>query len=222
MGSRKTRIGVLGKAALAALTLLVVLALAACADNAGGESGKPSESGPPQQDTSTQQQEPAPTYSHWLVYINDDQSASAGGMTYTVALNLKAKNTGSDPGGKYTGKATARTTTNGSVGGGTLSAEAIAQSSNLQFTLDATPVNSKGGTTDDPLAPLENDSYTYSGSGTITMRAAGTAHVGAAAGGFANNSSQKFTLSGSGSDITMKISIDGKKFTFKGTIRGEE
>jgi hypothetical protein len=62
----------------------------------------------------------------------------------------------------------------------------------------------------------------WSGSGTITMKAAGTARVGAAAGGFSNTSSQPIKLSGSGDKITLTVPIQGHTYSFTGTIRGEE
>ena len=63
---------------------------------------------------------------------------------------------------------------------------------------------------------------TYSGAGTITMKAAGSAHVGNASGPFSNTSSQKIELEGSGSNITLSVNVGGHTYKFKGTIRGEK
>lgn len=162
---------------------------------------------------------PAPTYTRWVVYINDDATNSSGGMTYAIALNLNAVHDGSTPSGKYTGTTTAKTSTKGNVGGAQLNADAIANSGTLQFTLKATDP-SQEDTAGGVLAPLTNET-TYSGSGTITMHAAGSASVGPAHGGFANTSGQKITLVGSGPNIMLSVVISGHRYDFKGTIRGE-
>jgi hypothetical protein len=146
-------------------------------------------------------------------------------MTYKIALNLKATNPGPHADGKYTGTATASTSVSGSVGKGHLNANAIVKSSQLQFTLAASEGSAASTSTDDSdgaLAPLTSAETTYRGSGTITMKASGTAHVGAAAGGFSNTSSQRIKLSGAGSKITLTVPIQGHTYSFQGTIRGEE
>ncbi len=165
--------------------------------------------------TASQDKQASPEYTSWVVSIVDDQETSEGGMTYTIALNLQATNPTSYKWGTYTGTATAKTTTTGTVGKGTLNAEAIANSTQLEFTL----VDPEAG---DSLASLNPNDLTYSGTGTITMQAAGTASVGAASGGFANNSSQPFTITVTGDKVTMGITIDGKPFMFDGTISGRE
>lgn len=195
---------------LLALTLL--LGAAGCSKDSS-ESGSAGEGGSSAGEAS--EEKPAsPEYTSWVVNIVDDQESSEGGMTYTIALNLNATNPSGYKYGTYTGTATAKTTTTGSVGKGTLEAEAIANSTQLEFTLEDPEAS-------ETVASITDD-LTYTGSGTITMQAAGTAHVGAASGGFANNSSQPFTITATGDKVTMDITIDGKKFTFNGTITGRE
>lgn len=194
------------------LLLIALLPATGCSGESGSEDGTGSEQAAPEREAGEQSAEPE--YTSWVVSIVDDQESSEGGMTYTIALNLQATNSSGYKFGTYTGTATARTTTTGAVGGGTLEAEAIAESTQLEFTLE----DPEAG---EPVASLSDD-LTYTGSGTITMQAAGTASVGPASGGFANNSSQPFTMTATGETITMDITIDGKQFTFTGTISGRE
>lgn len=194
------------------LALGLLLGAAACT-NDKVDSGSSGDSGSSAGEA-TEEKQASPEYTSWVVSIVDDQESSEGGMTYTIALNLQATNPSGYKYGTYTGTATAKTTTTGSVGAGTLEAEAIANSTQLEFTLDDPQAGEALGSLTDDL--------TYSGSGTITMQAAGTAHVGAASGGFANNSAQPFTITATGDKVTMDITIDGKKFTFNGTITGRE
>jgi hypothetical protein len=210
MGTRIARNTPILLVSAIALMLAVVLT-AGCTTQNGTDAGA-NAPGSQSQYTPPTQQAP-PKYSSWVVNIVDDQESSQGGMTYTIALNLNATNPSSYKHGTYKGTATAKTTTTGQVGKGTLEAEAIANSTQLQFTLEDPEAGA-------PLASLDQDSLTYSGKGTITMKAAGTAHVGAAAGGFSNTSAQPFTISATGDKVTMDINIDGKKFTFHGTISG--
>jgi hypothetical protein len=164
---------------------------------------------------------------NWIVYINDEQTQQKGGMTYGIAMNLTAKNLTGDAAGAYTGSATARTTTQGNVGGANLNASAIANSTKLTFTLepvgkpaasDSEPASASGG----GLAPLSgSDAGGYTGTGSITMAAAGSGSVGGAAGPFGNTSSQSFQMAVSGSDAIMTITINGMKWAFKGTMRSE-
>lgn len=154
-----------------------------------------------------------PEYTSWKVYINDDDSYEEGGITYEIALNLEATNPSGEISGTYTGKAVASTSTTGDVGGQQLNASAIAHSSNLQFSLEDV-------TQGTDLAPLTEDAV-YSGTGSITMEAAGSGTVGPAGGSFSNNSSQPLTVSVSGTDVTLEIPIDGHTYVFKGTISGQ-
>jgi len=195
------------------IALLVLLGALGCSkpsndSNSSGENG--SSAG-----ATSENKQSSPKYTSWVVSIVDDQESSEGGMTYTIALNLQATNPTGYRWGTYTGTATAKTTTTGSVGKGTLNAEAIANSTQLEFTL----ADPEAG---DALASLDPEKLTYTGTGTITMQAAGTASVGAASGGFANNSSQPFTITVTGDKVTMGITIDGKPFMFDGTISGRE
>lgn len=200
--------------ALGALLLAIFLLIGAAgcsrgSSGSGSSAGEGSSAG-----KADNQQQKTPQYTSWVVSIVDDQESSDGGMTYTIALNLQATNTSGYKWGTYTGTATAKTTTTGSVGQGTLEAEAIANSTQLEFTLEDPEAGEAVGSLADDL--------TYNGTGTITMQAAGTAHVGAASGGFANNSSQPFTITATGDKVLMGITIDGKPFMFEGTISGRE
>ena len=85
--------------------------------------------------------------------------------------------------GTYKGKATAATKTEGTVNGLPLNASAIANSSQLHFKLVE---GAEGGA----LSSLTSDTVIYSGTGSITMKAAGSGHLGAAGGGFSNTSGQ--------------------------------
>ncbi len=203
---------------LAVLLGLVLLAAAVgligCSAEKSADSGAGTEA--PKEEPYTPPEKPeAPKYSSWVVSIVDDQESSQGGMTYTIALNLNATNPTPYKYGTYTGTATAKTTTTGNIKYGTLEAEAIANSTQLEFTLN----DPESG---QDLASLNTDALTYSGTGTITMKAAGTAHLSGASGGFANTSAQPFTITATGDKVTMDITIDGKKFTFNGTISGRE
>ena len=166
--------------------------------------------------TSQQQSAPLPGYDSWVVYINDDDSYTEGGITYSIALNLTATNPTQDIAGTYTGSATAKTDTAGNFNGQTLNASAIVNSSKLEFTL-AEGFDSSGGA----LAPLTQDELVYSGSGTIVMQAAGSATIGQAGGPFSNASGQAIEVNTQGSAVTLSVVINGHKFTFQGTISGE-
>lgn len=110
-----------------ALTVLLALCIAipatGCSGEAGDDGADTSQEAP---EPGGDEQQASPQYTSWVVSIVDDQESSEGGMTYTVALNLGATNPSGYKWGTYTGTATARTTTTGAVGAGTLEAEAIA------------------------------------------------------------------------------------------------
>lgn len=218
-----------GRAGGLALCGALLIAVAGCSSPAAGQGGSAqssSSTGEAAQPTPSQPATKQPEYSKWIVYINDDATSSKGGIKYSIALNLKATNPSGDPSGKYTGSATAHTTSTGNVGGQQLNASAIANSSKLVFTLKATEGSGKQAQelTDEgiPLAPLVPEQTSYYGTGTIAMKAAGSGTIGRAGGSFSNNSSQKITLQGVGSDITLSVKIEGQTYEFKGTIRGEE
>ena len=157
-----------------------------------------------------------PGYESWVVYINDDDSYSEGGITYSIALNLTATNPTQDIAGTYTGSATAKTDTTGDVGGQPLNASAIANSSILEFTLNE-GFDSAGGA----LAPITAEGTVYSGTGTIVMAAAGSGTIGPAGGGFSNTSGQPIEISTQGSAVTLSVAISGHTYTFEGTLSGE-
>ena len=202
--------------------LLLVLALAVsfaamtgCAQKSGSDAGSSGSSGKLAEPAPQEEKKDAPAYTSWQVYINDDASASKGSVNYSIALNLTATNPTPNEAGTYTGTATASTTTEGTVNGMPLEAQAIAQSGNLQFTLEDP---SGGGA----LAPLGTGELPdLQGKGTITMKASGSGHIGAAGGSFGNTSSQPIDLVVSGSDVTLTVVISGDNYTFKGTISGK-
>jgi hypothetical protein len=194
--------------ALALVCVVALAALAGCSANnasSGGGSGtSPSPSPEP-----AAPETPKPT--SWVVSIVDDDSFSQGGITYSIAMNLNATNPSADPAGTYTGTATAKTDSNGTVGGATLNASAIANSTKLEFVL----ADMTGGGT------LPAGTAAYTGPGSIVMKAAGSGSVGKSSGPFSNTSGQSFTMSVNGSKATMTIPISGHTYTFEGTISGK-
>lgn len=154
-------------------------------------------------------------YTSWVIYINDDDSYTEGGITYSIALNLTATNPTQSIAGTFSGTATAKTDTTGDVGGQQLNASAIANSSQLEFTLADV-----SGTGDD-LAPLTAEQAVYSGTGSITMAASGSGTIGQAGGGFSNTSGQAVEVQVQGSAVTFSVLISGHTYTFEGTLSGE-
>lgn len=197
--------------ALAIALVVSIGALAGCADEPSNPQDEPAPE--PAQSAETPAEPEEPKYTSWVVYINDDDSYSKGGITYSIALNLTATNPSADPAGTYTGEATAKTDTTGDVGGAQLNASAIANSSNLEFEL----AEGSGG----DLAPLTKDTVMMQGTGSITMAAAGSGTVGAAGGSFSNTSSQKITLEVVNDKVTLIVPIDGHKYRFNGTLSGK-
>jgi hypothetical protein len=188
-----------------ALTLVcaTALVLAGCSANNASSGGGTSSSPAPKP---AEQETPKPT--SWVVNIVDDDSYTQGGITYSIAMNLTATNPSSDPAGTYTGSATAKTDSNGTVGGATLNASAIANSSKLEFFLE----DMTGG---GQMASSTPDTAAFSGTGSIVMKAAGSGSVGQVGGPFSNTSGQSFTMSVSGTKATMTIPISGHTYTFE-------
>jgi hypothetical protein len=216
-----------GRASGVALCCALMLAAVGCTGsgaNQNGSAASSSTTAPAEKPAESRPATEQPKYTKWIVYINDDASASKGGIKYSIALNLTATNPSADPSGKYTGSATAHTTSTGNIGGQQLNASAIANSSKLAFTLKATEGSGEPDVTDEgiPLASLVPEQTSYYGTGTIAMKAAGSGTIGRAGGSFSNNSAQKITLAGAGSNITLSVKIEGHTYDFKGTIRGEE
>lgn len=194
--------------------LLLATATAACSETDSATTDTPAAEAPAAEPAEQAAAEPEePQYTSWQVYINDDDSYEKGGITYEIALNLEATNPSSEIAGTYTGEAVAKTSTTGEVGGQQLNASAIANSSNLEFTLEDVTAGTD-------LAPLTENAV-YGGTGSITMKAAGSGTIGAAGGSFSNNSSQPLKVRTSGTDVTLEITIDGHKYTFEGTISGK-
>jgi len=188
-----------------------VLALTGCSQDVADQ-GSPSEPAPAAQTPTEQERPPVVKIKQWVVNVVDDDSYSKGDITYSIALNLNATNPSQEAAGTYTGTATAKTDTVGSVQGAPLNASAIANSSKLEFTLEgATPA-------DDPLAPLDDESRVFSGGGAIVMNAAGSGTIGQAGGAFQNTSGQNLQVNTQGSKVTLKVTIDGHTYTFDGTL----
>ena len=165
--------------------------------------------------TDAAQSSPQPGFESWVVYINDDDSYTDGGITYSIALNLTATNPTQEIAGTYTGSATAKTDSKGEYQGQTLNASAIVNSTKLEFEL-AEGFDSGGG----QIAPVTPDNLVYSGSGTIVMQAAGSGSYGQAGGAFSNTSGQAIEVSTKGSAVTLTVVISGHKFIFEGTLSG--
>ncbi len=157
-----------------------------------------------------------PGYESWVVYINDDDSYTEGEVTYSIALDLTATNSTQSIDGTYTGTATAKVDTTGTINGQPLNASAIANSSKLEFTL-AEGFDTAGGA----LAPLSGDEAVYSGSGTIVMQAAGSESLGQSSGGFSNTSGQTIEVMTQGPAVTLTVVLSGHKYTFEGTLSGK-
>ncbi len=201
--------------------LLALIAVIALAITAWGCETKPSPSTGSEDPASAEApaaSQPAPEepqYTSWQLYINDDDSFTKGGITYDIALNLKATNPSSKPAGTYTGEATAKTSSTGMTGGYPLDASAIASSTMLKFKLH--DLREGGGPTD-----LAADPADLLGSGKIVMKASGSGTIGAAGGSFGNTSGQEILVSVKGETATLKVKIDGHTYTFKGTLTGKE
>lgn len=200
---------------LAVLALLILaFAAAACSQNAGGDaSAGQTAPASAEQPAATEEKPAEPEYTSWVVNIADEDSYEQGGMTFNVAVNITATNPTADVAGAYTGSATAHTTTTGDVGGAQLNADAVANSSKLEFKLDD-PAGPE-------LAQLTPDSWKLTGKGSIVMKAAGTASVGPASGGFSNTSGQNLDIAVDGAKVTLKVDISGHTYTFHGTISGK-
>lgn len=210
-----------------AVMLASAVSMSACAkassDGSGSKSPAPSPAEKP-----AQQAAPAPQNVRWTVYINDDQEHTKGSMTYGIAMNLTAKNPAvGTVGGTYTGTATAHTTTSGQVNGATLDADAVANSTQLTFTLkpanqSASAQDAEAGSGGDlaQLTPATGDAV-YEGAGTITMAAAGSGAISGAGGSFSNTSSQPIKVTVTGQKAVLKININGIDWTFNGILKSE-
>lgn len=161
----------------------------------------------------TGEQQPVRKITAWEVQINDEDSYTEGSVTYTIAMNLTATNPSQDAAGAYTGSATAKTDSVGSINGAPLNASAMVDSTQLEFTLTG-----EGVAGDDALAPLTTEDQVYTGAGSIVMAAAGSGTVGAAGGSFSNTSGQNLKLDVQGGAVTMKVVISGHEYTFQGTL----
>jgi hypothetical protein len=212
---KRTPIAQLLASIVAMAVLLGCLGLLSGCDG-DDESPDPAETTTPDEAPAAEQPaEEEPAYTAWTVYVNDEDSYDEEGITYTIALNLTATNPTPEIMGEYIGTATASTSSVGEYMGQQLNASAIANSSSLTFELlDATGEGA--------LAPLTSDAPAdYFGTGSIVMAAAGGGTYGAAGGSFSNTSGQNLTVTVTGSDVTLKVTIDGHEYTFDGTISGQ-
>jgi hypothetical protein len=194
---------------------VAVLATAGCSSQ-GASPGAP---GPVQQAA-------PPQNVAWVVTINDEQTTTKGGVTFSIILEATARSGGSDAAGAYTGTATAQTTTKGTVGRAHLNASATAKSTKLSFTLQkaAAPVAPSQESSDEALAPLGVENPDYTGTGSVTMKASGSGTVsggGASASGpFANTSDRQIQVIVKGSEAWLSVDIAGHTYIFKGTFAG--
>jgi len=202
--------------AVGVVVAALVLLLTGCSQDSGSGAESPADNAAAEQPSTEKPAEEKPAYTSWTVNINDHDTHLKGGITYTVTLNLTATNPTPNKAGTYTGKAVAKTESSGATPGGQLNASAIANSSQLEFTLE-----SAGGTDDDPLTALDEDSGAYSGTGTIAMNAAGSGTVGAAGGSFAKSSAEALNVKSVGEAVTLSVVLNGQKYTFNGTISGK-
>lgn len=192
------------------VVLVGVFASFGCTDKSA-DSG----SGDAAQEVPAEEQDRPVLPSSWVITVVDDDSYTEGEITYSIALNLTATNPTQSIDGTYSGTATAKTDTVGTVQGLPLNASAIANSSMLEFTL----VDESG--TGDALAPLNAEDAVYSGTGTVVMAAAGSGTVGPAGGGFSATSGDPVEVRVQGSAVTFSVTIQGHKYTFDGTIAGQ-
>jgi len=205
-------------ALIVAVAVMVVLAsmLAGCSSNEESGTDSSANKPPAEQPAPEQPAEEEPAYSSWEVNINDHDAHIKGGVTYTVTLNLTATNPSPSKSGTYTGKAVATTESSGQVGKAQLNASAIANSTQLEFTLEPA-----GGTDDDPLTALTEEGRVYVGTGTIAMNAAGSGTIGAAGGSFSKSSAENLNVKADGEAVTLTVVLNGQKYTFNGTISGK-
>lgn len=198
--------------------MLVLVLLAGAGISAGcdksDEGDTPDSAGSAEEPTAGEQEAPE-GYTSWTITIVDDDTYTEGEITYSIALNLTATNPSQSIDGVYTGTATAKTDTTGVVQGAPLNASAIANSSALEFTL-VDEAGAEGG-----VAPLTAEDAVYSGTGSITMAAAGSGTVGAAGGSFSNTSGQPVEVRVAGNAVTFSVVISGHKYTFEGTLQGQ-
>lgn len=210
--SRITLHSALLRAVLALALLLAMAVSSGCEQSEEPESGQNAE---PAEEQAADEKARPEGYDSWVIYINDEDSYTEGSITYTIALNLTATNPAQSIAGTYTGTATAKTDTTGEVEGMSLNASAIADSSQLEFTL----VDGSG--TGDDLAPLTAEEAVYSGTGSITMAAAGSGTIGPAGGSFSNTSGQPVEVQVQGSAVTFSVVISGHTYAFEGTLSGQ-
>jgi hypothetical protein len=160
----------------------------------------------------------------WVVAINDEQTATKSGVTFSIALNATASSGGGDPVGSYTGTATADTTTRGTVGRAHLNATATAKSTKLTFTLQkaAAPTTPSQESSDAALTPLGVENPDYTGTGSVTMKASGSGTVSrggtSSSGPFADTSDRQIQVIVKGSEAWLSVDIAGHTYVFKGTF----
>lgn len=185
---------------------------------------------------------------NWVVFVRGTQSGQNGPIKQTIALTLRATNTGGDIAGDYTGNATIKATNDAQIMGGTMTSPQTGTSESVQITLTSVdPLASLTGPDplasltpdDDALAPLIPDKDKtkkaldempqWWGTGSITMGAvsvAGSASgwVGAygGSGGTENTSTLPVVMAVNGTQVTLTVSgLPPGPMTFKGYVIGQ-
>ncbi len=162
---------------------------------------------------------------NWVVYINDTNKFSNGPMSQSIALQLRAVNTGGDIPGAYTGNATCLATNRMSGKGGTLEANFKGNSTSVKISIsgedDVAPLTDE---TTPPLAPLLPQSR-WSGTGVIKMgkmSAVGTVTMrGYRVSTGLSGGTWPVTINIEGPQVVVKFTVDGHALSFKGYVRGE-
>ena len=162
---------------------------------------------------------------NWVIYVKDTSDVPGAPIKQSITVNLKASNTSGGMLGSYKGTATAKTTNDGSVGGGELKATASSNSSALEFNLapalaPLAPAGDGSG-----LAPLTKGSPDFTGSGTISMGTTGKATVTgkgrSVSGPFSNSSTVPIEVNVSGPLVRLSVQFPEGTVYFNGYMRGE-
>ena len=185
---------------------------------------------------------------NWVVFVRGTQSGQNGPIRQTIALTLKATNTGGDIAGDYTGNATIKATNDAEMMGGTMTSPQTGTSDSVQITLTSIdPLASLTGPDplasltpeDDALAPLIPDPAAtrqkldempqWWGTGSITM---GTVNMAGSASGWVggyggsgstqNSSTLPVVMAVNGTQVALTVSgLPPGSMTFKGYVIGQ-
>jgi hypothetical protein len=162
----------------------------------------------------------------WVVYINDITKFKNGPMSSSIALQLRAVNTGGDIPGSYTGKAICLTTNTMSGMGGDMKANFQGESKEVQIKItgddDVAPLTSEPA--EPPVAPLIPQTR-WSGSGTIAMgemTAVGEVTMrGYQVSKDLSGATWQVKIDIQGPQAVVKFTVGGRALSFKGYVRGE-